>query len=185
MKITHFFTNFLKREEKKFEKLEEDLEKKEKISNELKKYYKTYKLKVKNVMQKPVLVRPNTTKYNLLKIAKKHPNTKFFVVAKNNKKFLGGIHEDNLFYMFMPNPIYNAFGIKLGFELERKFFAKTAKDLMRTQSYHCYDYENIFDVAIRFVPIEVNEMPVLNKKKEVVGIITQGILLRHIKLEKK
>lgn len=137
-------------------------------------------MKVKEIMEKPAFVSPDATKKEIIKIAKKHKDMRIFIVADKNKKFLGDIHENDLFYMLIPNELYEDIGIELAFDLEKKFFATTAKEIMRKHDYSCQEDDEIMDVAVKFAGIEVNEMPVLNKKGQVVGVIDQGILLRHM-----
>ena len=140
-------------------------------------------MKVKQIMKKAVFVNPNATKKELLKIAKKHPNTKIFVIIDKKKQFLGDIHENDLFYMFIPNKYYETAGMNLAFDLEKKFFAKTAKQVMREHDTTCNQNDEIIDVALNFARIEINEMPVLNEKGLVVGVIDQGTILRYLKIK--
>lgn len=137
-------------------------------------------MKVKAVMERPVFIPIDSTKKQILSIVKKYPKTKIFLVADKNKKFLGDIHEDDLFYMMIPNEKYEDIGISLSFDLEKKFFANNAKEIMRKHDITCYEDDDILAASLKFAGAEVNEMPVLNKKNQVVGVITQGILLRNI-----
>lgn len=138
-------------------------------------------IKVKSIMQKPVFVNENASKKELYNIARKNPTTKIFIIVDKDKKFKGDIHEDDLFLTLVPNDSYSSIGVSLALDLQNKFFAKKAKDLMRKYSLCCYEDDDILDVALSFIKTEINEMPVLNKKGQVVGIITQGILVRHLK----
>jgi len=140
-------------------------------------------MKIKQIMKKAVFVSLNTLKKDLLKIAKKHPNTKIFVIIDKKKQFLGDIHENDLFYMFIPNKYYETAGMNLAFDLEKKFFAKTAKEIMRKHDTTCNQDDELTDVALKIANIEINEIPVLNKKNEVVGVIDQGTILRHLNLK--
>ncbi|MBW3002017.1 CBS domain-containing protein [Candidatus Woesearchaeota archaeon] len=137
---------------------------------------------IKKVMKPAVCVPPTATKKQLLKAAKKHPTADIFIVAGKNNKFLGDIHENDLFYMLVPNKLYEDIGVQLAFDLEKKFWAKTARELMRKHDVICFENDTTMDVALKFVRVEVNEMPVLNKKRQVVGVIDQGRLLRHMKI---
>jgi CBS domain-containing protein len=137
-------------------------------------------MKVKEIMKKPVLISETTTKKELHKIAKKNPEMPIFIVVDKDKKFLGDIHENDLFYMILPNDRYEDIGIELEFDLEKKFFAETAKEIMRRHDTSCSPEDEIMDAALVLAGVEINEMPVINKKGKVVGVITEGILLRHI-----
>ena len=137
-------------------------------------------MKIKNIMEKPIFISPNATKKEILNIIKKYPKTKIFVVIDKNKKFLGDIHEDDLFYMMIPNESYTDIGVRLAFDLEKKFFAKNAEDIMRKHDVYCNENDDIIAVSLKLAGAEVNEMPVIDKNNKVVGVITQGILLRHI-----
>jgi len=138
-------------------------------------------MKIKEVMQKAVLIGPDTSKKELLAVAKKHPNMPIFVVVDKDKKFMGEIHENDLFYMLLPNDRYEDIGIELAFDLEKKFFADTAKELMRKHGLSCGPDDDIMEVALKFASVEENEMPVLDRDRKVIGVITQGILLRQLK----
>ncbi len=140
-------------------------------------------MKIKQIMEKAVFVSPETTKKELLKIAKKYPHVELFIVVDKNKKFLGDIHENDLFYMILPNEMYEDIGVELAFDLEKKFFAKAAKEIMRKHDISCYEDDDIMKVALMLAREEINEMPVLNKKDKVVGMINQGALLRYMKLK--
>ncbi len=141
-------------------------------------------MKVKEIMQKPILVKPEFTKKKLLSIAKKNPHFHLFIVVDKDKKFLGDIHENDLFLMIVPNDVYEEEGIQLAFEMEKKFFSDSAKEIMRGHDVYCNQNDDVMTIAKRFTSEEVNEMPVLNKKGQVVGVITQGIILRHLKIGK-
>ena len=140
-------------------------------------------VKINKMMKKAVFVPPNASKKEMLKIVKRNPTADIFIVAGKNKKFLGDIHENDLFYMLVPNNLYAEIGIQLAFDLEKKFFSKKAKDLMRKNDITCNVDDTAMNVAMKFLKVEVNEMPVLNKKGQVVGVINQGVLLRHIQLK--
>lgn len=140
-------------------------------------------MKIKQLMKKPVIISPSATKGDILKTAKKHKDVQIFIVADKDKNFLGDIHENDLFYMLIPNRLYSQIGSDLEWDLERKFFAKTAKELMRKHDICCLEDDDVMDVVLKFARVEVNEMPVLNKQNKVVGVINQGILLRHMKIK--
>ena len=136
---------------------------------------------VKDVMEKAVFVPPDATKRQLLSIAKKNPDTDIFLVVDKDKKFLGEITEDDLFVMLLPDDLYDDIGIQLGFDLERKFFAKTVKEVMLKHEITCNDDDDVMEVALTLVREEVECIPVLDGKGKVVGVVNQGTLLRHMK----
>ncbi|MFH2020444.1 MAG: CBS domain-containing protein [archaeon] len=140
-------------------------------------------MKIKEIMRRPVFIHQDASKKDLLALAKKNKNALIFIIADENKRFLGDIHENDLFLMLLPNESYEDIGVELAFDLEKKFFAVSAKELMRKHDITCYEDEKLMDVALRLAGAEVNEMPVLNKKEEVVGVITEGLLLRHLKIK--
>ncbi len=140
-------------------------------------------VKIKKIMKPAVTVSPTATKKELLATAKKYPTADIFVVVGKNNKFLGDIHENDLFYMLIPNELFEDVGVQLAFDLEKKFFAKTARAIMRKHDIKCQEDDDAIAVALKFVRTEVNEMPVLNKKGQVVGVIDEGRLLRHIQLK--
>jgi len=134
-------------------------------------------------MRKAVFIEPKATKKEILRVVKRHPDIEIFIVGSKGKKFKGAIHENDLFLMFLPNESFEDVGIDLAFDLEKKFFSKTARDIMREQDVFCFQEDDIVDVALQFARVEVNEMPVLDKKKRVVGIISQGRILRHLNVK--
>ena len=140
-------------------------------------------MKIKEIMEKPVLIPEDATKKELVTIAKKHPNMPIFIVVDKDKKFLGDIHENDLFIMAIPNELFSAIGMELAFDIEKKFFAENAKQIMRKHDLVCYSDEEFMAVATRLAGVEVNEMPVLDRKEKVVGVITEGLLLRYMKVK--
>jgi CBS domain-containing protein len=138
-------------------------------------------MKVKEVMEKPILVSPRTTKRELLRLVRKHPHIPIIFVVDKDKKFLGDIHENDLFYMVIPNDLYDEIGMELAFDIEKKFFANTAKELMRKHDLSCSPDDELMDVALELASVEINEMPVIDKNGRVVGLVTEGILMRHMK----
>lgn len=138
-------------------------------------------MKIREVMEKPVFVDPSATRNEILKLVRRHPETDLFIVGSRNKKFKGAIHENDLFYMFLPDSSFEDVGIDLAMDIEKKFFSKNAKQIMREDDEYCYEDDDLNEVALRFARIEINEMAVLNKKKRPVGYISQRIILHHLK----
>jgi len=140
-------------------------------------------IKIEDVMSRAVFISPRATKKELLKIVKRHPQVELFMVANKDKKFIGDIHENDLFLMLTPNDLFVEVGLDLAFNLEKKFFATTARDIMRKHDTVCHRNDDMMDVAKKFVQIELNEMPVLNDKKQVIGFVTQGMILRKLQVK--
>ena len=130
-------------------------------------------MKIKDIMAAPVFLEKDATKNEIYKAIKKHPTTQLFFVVDKNKRFLGQIHENDLFYMLMPNETYKSLGLSFAFDLEKKFFAHTAGEVMRKHAPCCHETDDAWEIALKFLAIEENEMPVVNQKEEVVGLITQ------------
>ena len=131
-------------------------------------------------MQKPIFAKPSMSKKDLFQLVKKNPNAELFVVVDSKKRFLGDITLDDLFLMLLPNEQFNDIGADLAFDMEKKFFAKNAKEIMRKHDNSCNPNEKVMPVALRLAGLEVNEMPVINDKKEVVGVISQSLLIPHL-----
>ncbi|MFH1133258.1 MAG: CBS domain-containing protein [Nanoarchaeota archaeon] len=138
-------------------------------------------MKIKEVMQKPVFVSPTATKKQLFAVAKRHPDTELFIVVDRQHRFLGDIHENDLFLMLLPNERFSDIGVNLAFDLEKKFFATKAKELMRRHDITCSPDDDLLSVALRLAQEEVNEMPVVDAKDRVVGWINEGLLARHLR----
>jgi CBS domain-containing protein len=137
-------------------------------------------MKIKDVMKKAVCTYPDTKKKDLFLLAKANPDAELFVVIDAKGKFLGDIHENDLFLMMIPNSRAKDIESDDVFDFEKKFFAENAKEIMRKHDVTCTEDEDIMDVAVRLAGEEINEMPVLDKQGTVVGIITEGILLRYL-----
>jgi len=140
-------------------------------------------MKIKEVMRKPVIIPPETTKAEIQKIVRKNPNEDLFIVVDKDGKFLGDIDENDLFYMILPNDKYSEIEGGLGFDLEKKFFAETAKEVMRRNPQCCYQDDEVMDVALDLAAADVNEMPVLDKDEKVVGVVDQGAILRKLEFK--
>ena len=129
-------------------------------------------MKIKEVMARPVFVLPDSTKKELLNTARKNKDAEIFIVAGKDKKFLGDITIADLFLMLLPNQKFEEIGVQLAFDLEKKFFAKTAKELMRRHEFRCSPDDDVLKVATRLAGIEIDQMPVINKSGMVVGFVT-------------
>ncbi|HIH38670.1 CBS domain-containing protein [Candidatus Woesearchaeota archaeon] len=140
------------------------------------------KLKIKDVMEKPVFIKGSATKKEIIELTKKHPHIPIFFVVDSKGCFLGDIHENDMFLMVIPNDCYDKIGVDVGFDVERRFFSNTAKELMRRHDLRCSPEDSLMDAAIAIAGSEVNEMPVIDKNGRVVGLITEGILIRHMDL---
>jgi len=136
-------------------------------------------MKIKDVFEEPIFISPSTTKAELKKIAKRHPHTDLFIVADKKKKFLGTIHEDDLFLMFIPNELYEEIGGGFGMELERRFFAKNASEVMSKHDLSCTEDDSIIDIATLLAREEADAIPVL-KEGKVIGVVNRGTLVRYL-----
>ncbi len=137
-------------------------------------------VKVSEVMIPAITVSPDATRKELLNVAKDNPNVELFLVVDSNKSFLGDIHEDDLFYMILPDDIYEEVGADIAFDIERKFFAKTAKEVMRKHDVKCEPDDDIMDVALEMMREQISQIPVVNHWGVVQGVITQGMILRRL-----
>lgn len=140
-------------------------------------------VKVKDVMTKAVTVGPDASRKEILAVAKKHPNSDIILVVDDSGSFLGDIHEDDLFYMMLPDDIYEDVGIELAFDVEKKFFAKTAKEIMRKHDTRCKPEDDIMEVAMTMMREQTPQIPVVNHWGIVQGVITQGQILRHLEIK--
>jgi CBS domain-containing protein len=137
-------------------------------------------MKIKDIMEKPLCVGPDATKKELVALAKKHPNIPIIFVVDKNQRFLGDIHENDLFLMVLPNDMYDEIGVEEGFDIEKKFFADNAKEIMRKHDLSCSPDDKLMDVALELAGDEIDEIPVIDKKGRVVGLVTQGMLMRRM-----
>lgn len=138
-------------------------------------------VKIRTVMAKPVFVPPTATKRDLFQALKRHPDAEVLIVAGRDRRFQGDIHIDDLFLMLLPNEEYEEIGVELAFDLERKFFASTARQLMRRHDFSCGPDEEVLEVALQLAGLEVNEIPVVNRQGRVVGVVSQRRLVRHLR----
>ena len=135
---------------------------------------------IKDVMRKAVTISPEATRKEIYELACKHPDNGLFIVADKSGLFLGDIHENDLFFMLLPDDLYEDIGVELAFDIEKKFFAKTAGELMHKHDVSCHPDDDILTVGLSFIREGVTAMPVLNNWGVVQGYVTQGMLLRHL-----
>ncbi len=138
-------------------------------------------MKIKQIMLKPVFIPENYTKKEVFTFIRRHKTTDLFIVVNKSLKFIGDIHINDIFLMLIPNEKFNDISVDVAYNLEKKFFANKIKDMIRKHEFFCNEDEDIIDVSIRLAGLEINEMPVLDEKKKVVGYITEGILARYLK----
>lgn len=137
-------------------------------------------MKIRDVMLKPVFLSPDMDKNKIFSIVKDNPGTELFIVTDDEKRFLGDITVEDLFLMLLPNEHYDDIGVDLALDMEKKFFANTAHEIMRKHDFTCSTDDEVLDVSLRLAGLEVNEMPVIDKDKKVVGYVTEGSLIRYL-----
>jgi CBS domain-containing protein len=137
-------------------------------------------MKIKQIMEHAITAHPQATKRQLLDLMKKNPNTKVIIIVDKDRQFVGDICENDLFLMVLPNELYENISVEMGFNIEKRFFAETAGAIMRKHGLSCGPDDDILEVALDLAGSEIDEMPVVDNKGRVVGVITEGRILRNL-----
>lgn len=59
----------------------------------------------------------------------------------------------------------------------------TARDIMTAKTYYCYEYQDANDVCSNMADIKVRRLPVVDRNKRLVGVISMGDLAQHLKFQ--
>ncbi|MFC1774733.1 HPP family protein [Nanoarchaeota archaeon] len=140
---------------------------------------------VKDAMVKPVLVYPDDSIQVLVRKLKSK-DTNVVLVINKKREFLGEITEEQLLKLFVPSEMISERKVVgfLGAGYDKSFFAEKAKDLMTKHRYTVTTDSPIKDVVWLVYTPGFRFIPVLNKKKQVVGVVTPSSILNAYEYKK-
>ncbi|MBD3319437.1 CBS domain-containing protein [Candidatus Woesearchaeota archaeon] len=135
-------------------------------------------IRVSDAMIKPVLVYEDDS-IATLKRKLKAKETNVVLVVDRKKHFLGEITEEELLKKFVPEHLLSSQKIVgvLGAGVDRSYFAETAHDLMLEHNYTVTKKTPMDKVLWLVYAPGFRFIPVLNDKKQVIGVITPSSLL--------
>ncbi len=147
-------------------------------------------MKAKEIMNKDVItVSPEDTVTNLVKLML-DKSISGVPVVDEEQRILGIVSETDLIYpeksLHLPAfiPILDSFVFIEGFrETEkeiRKMSAYKVEDVMTKDVITINEDQDIQDVVNLMIDKRINRIPVIDKDKKVIGIITRSNILKHI-----
>ncbi|MFH1276217.1 MAG: CBS domain-containing protein [Candidatus Woesearchaeota archaeon] len=134
------------------------------------------KLTAKDAMIKPVLLYPDDDTNTIIKKLKRE-DTNVCIVVTENKKFVGEISDEDLIKLFLRQVRYEPLAKRLNIGYKREFLYKKAKELINK-----HKSTVVLDTPINKV-IELiykegfHYIPVLDKNKKVIGVVTPSSLI--------
>lgn len=140
---------------------------------------------VKEFMKKKVLsVLPTTSLEDIWSLIFKKGIHALPVVDKQNK-LLGIIAEEDLLTKIYPNyseiiADINHFDLSSLESQVKRMRKLTAKDVMNKTVFTTEDHVSIFLALSRMLMLQVRQLPVVDKKRQVIGMITKGDLFDYI-----
>ena len=129
-----------------------------------------------DAMIKPVFLYPDDDYKKIIKKLKKE-NTNVCVVVTKEKKFIGEISNEDLIKFFMGQINNEPLTKKLNIGYRRKFLFKSAKELINKHK-STVNKDTLINKVIKLIYKEgFHYIPVLNKNKKVVGVVTPSSVL--------
>ncbi|MBW2966590.1 CBS domain-containing protein [Candidatus Woesearchaeota archaeon] len=134
------------------------------------------KLTAKNAMIKPVFVHPDDDADKIMKKLKRE-DTNVCIVVTKDKIFVGEISNEDLIKLFLHQIRYEPLTKVLNVGYKRKFLYKKAKELINKHK-STVDYNTSINKVIELVYKEgFHYIPVLDKNKKVIGVVTPSSIL--------
>ena len=137
----------------------------------------------KDAMIKPVLLHPDDDAETIIKKLKRE-NTNVCIVVTDDKKFMGEISDNDLIKLFLYQVKHEPLTKMLSIGYRRQFLYKTAKELINKHK-STVDSDAPINEVIKLIYKEgFNYIPVLDKNKKVIGVVTPSSvldLLEHVK----
>jgi len=141
------------------------------------------KLKIaKNAMIKPVYLYPNDNAGTIIKKLKKE-DTNVCIVVTKEKQFIGEISVEDLMKLFLHQIKYEPLVQILNIGYRKEFLYKPAKKLINQHKSTVKLNDSINKVIKLIYKEGFNYIPVLNKDKKVVGVITPSSLINLLRNE--
>jgi CBS domain-containing protein len=136
----------------------------------------------KNAMIKPVYLYPEDDARTILKKLKKESTNACIVVTKD-KKFLGEIGVEDLIKLFLHQVKYEPLVQILNIGYRREFLYRPAKELINKHK-STVKFDTPINKVIELIYKEgFNYIPVLDKNKKVVGVITPSSIIDFLENE--
>ncbi len=133
-------------------------------------------LVAKDAMIKPVFLYPNDNAKKIIKKLKRE-DTNVCVVVTKEKKFLGEISNEDLIKFFMNQINNEPLTKKLNVGYRREFLFKFAKELINKHK-STVNKDTPINKVIKLIYNEgFHYIPVLDKNKKVVGVVTPSSVL--------
>jgi len=133
-------------------------------------------LVAKDAMIKPVFLYPDDDAKKIIKKLKKE-NTNVCVVVTKEKRFLGEISNEDLIRFFISQINNEPLTEKLNVGYRKEFLFKSAKELVNKHK-STVDKDTKINDVIKLIYAEgFHYIPVLDKNKKVVGVVTPSSVL--------
>jgi len=133
-------------------------------------------LVAKDAMIKPVFLYPDDDAKKIIKKLKKE-NTNVCVVVTKEKRFLGEISNEDLIRFFISQINNEPLTEKLNVGYRKEFLFKSAKELVNKHK-STVDKDTKINEVIKLIYVEgFHYIPVLDKNKKVVGVVTPSSVL--------
>lgn len=134
------------------------------------------KLVAKDAMIKPVFVYLNDDSQTIIKKLKKE-NVNVCLAVKKDKTFVGEISDDDLIKIFLHQAIFEPLAKELNVGYRRTIMYKKAKNLIRKHN-SLVSLDTPINKVIELIYKKgFTYIPVVDKKKKVLGVVTPSSLL--------
>ena len=135
---------------------------------------KLSKVKVKDIMdmivKKPTLVKPNDTITEVLKKIINDPKSRHAYIVDNNLKLIGALRINNIIAYLFPSEVFidDNSSIPVSSFVEYTN-AKQISDIMNNDPSFVYPDTDLKEMVRIMLSEKVNELPVFDKNKKVIG----------------
>lgn len=134
------------------------------------------KLTAKDAMIKPVFLYQDDDVNTIIKKLKKE-DTNVCIVVTKNKEFVGEISDEDIIKLFLYQVKYEPLTNILNIGYRREFLYKKAKELVNKHR-STVKLDTPINKLINLICKEgFNYIPVLNKNKKVIGVVTPSSLI--------
>lgn len=137
-------------------------------------------LRAKDVMIKPIVIKFNERSDVILKKLKRE-DINFCVVVDNNKKFLGTISDGDIIRLFLNQVRFEPLVKILNMGYNREFIYKNASEISKNKNLYINVDTPINDIIKLIYKKNFSYLPVLNKRKNVVGVVTTSSIIEILK----
>lgn len=135
-----------------------------------------FKLVAKDAMIKPVFLLPDDETATILKKLRRE-DTNACVVVNKDKQFVGEISDEDIIRLFLQQVESEPLVQELNHGYRREFLYKNAKDLVNKHKTTVELDTPINEVIKAIYTEKFSYIPVLNTKKQVVGVITPSSII--------